>query len=306
MSAAPPRHEVPAFHLRQFACPRAGTIEVYDLDLRITRELLPHEVLVAEDDLACVPGDGRAGGEIGWLLARLDAIGEALHERMLAGLDPDGDERHAFAFFLASVYLRSPWLRRQREDDLRRATEVAGWSHAALDEGWTAVERTLHSRGDPEPSRLAAARALLGDPDGLARRAPGRASLAPLGELPRVARAIAEMAWTVTRASGGSFITSDSPMTLGRDGPERSGLLGIGLAAANALLSLPLSPAACWLGHWGQLGDPRAWRTAAAVQELNRRRVENAARLILARPRTHNLAGLSRHRRRNVVMLVRR
>lgn len=306
MSTAPLRHEVPACYLRRFACPRAGTLEVYDLDRRTAGELPPEQALVSDDDFACLRGDGSASHEIGKLLAQLDAIGEALYDPVLAGHDLAGDERHGFAFFLASIYLRSTGLRRQRPEDLERATDVAGWSHAVLDAGWAAIERMLRTRGELEPAEFATARALLADPERLARRAPGRASLAALGALSRIARAIAEMAWTVTRASGGSFITSDSPMTLGRDGPERSGLAGIGLAAANALLSLPLSPAVCWLGHWGQLQDPRAWRSASAVQELNRRRVEHAARFIMAAPRTHNLAGLARHRRTNVVTLARR
>jgi len=194
------------------------------------------------------------------------------------------------------MYVRSPFIRRNYAELQGQFLQIHAYAHAVHEKAWAGMEADLQEKG-ASPEARARVREMLLDPSKLEISIRRDATLMSFGMLPEAAEAIYDMQWSIARASGLTFITSDSPVTLGTIIKPPRGM-GVGLRSPFALLSFPLSPTVCWLGHWSTRVPPIIRVKRAMVEDYNRQRVYLSERKIFSQPLTHNLPGLARLRER--------
>jgi hypothetical protein len=290
------QHEIPRFYLDHFKCRHSGRVEAFDLANKKLFCEKPLELARVRDSYVFTETDGTKNHAVDDLLEHCEDLvakptdGVSPYDKVVAGATLSADDRAAFSLFVASMHVRSPFVRRQVAELKAAVLGARGREIAGDNARWAECEEDLRRLGDYSPEVAARCRQRLLAQDYVLETSREGTLIAVAG-LPDFADIVHSMQWSILRTSRGQFVTCDSPLVhkAGRFAPNG----GVDLRDKLSTLSLPLTSSACWIGHW-RTDRPRVIRaTPKQIRIYNQLRALNAERQIYAVPLLQNLPALA-------------
>jgi hypothetical protein len=296
MSLARQQHEVPRFYLEGFACKHSGRVDAFDIREQKSFVDIPLNLSRVRDSYVFTRPDGTRDHSVDQMLGSLEndvskpSADGSVFSKVVSGRKLTEDERAIFASFVASMYVRSPFLRRQAAEF--KASIIGKFNReAALDDDkWAARIAEVEGLEDFDPVTAARARQTLIDQN-YDLEMPREGTLITVNGMPEYAKLVTAMRWSIVRASRGDFITCDSPLSHLTSRYAPSGYVDI--RERQSTLSFPLTSAVCWVGHWNSRRPPIVRACANQIRLFNLLRVVNADRQIYAMPYSQNLAAMA-------------
>jgi hypothetical protein len=293
MNVARQQHEVPRFYLERFANKQTGQVECRDLLEQKTYRQLPRELCTLRDGYAVSREDGTLDHTADEILQRCENLGASVYDRVIRRETLNNEERSDFSTFLAGMYVRSPFYLRNMGQLMGNTILTMAQQFADNNDAWKKLESKQPESGRDDPGLSERMRDLFleGKIDIDITR---EGTIQAINALPKVAEVIHKMNWSIARASRGSLITSDSPLTPTTLPGAPTGFYGHGLSSPFVILTLPLSSSVGWVGHWTKHIPKYEWLSEAHIREFNRFRAIHAERKLFAEPFTQNLEAIAK------------
>jgi hypothetical protein len=300
MSVSRQQHEVPRFYLQRFACKHSGRVDAFDISEKRAFADIPLNLSRVRDSYVFTHPDGTKDHSVDQMLWEFEndvtnpCDGGSIYEKVVSGRTLTEDDRAVFADFVASMYARSPSLRRQMAEYYASIFGNANREAALDDAKWAEYVEKLRNTENLDPAIVARVRQMFIDQK-YALSIQRERTLITMNGLADFAKVVVAMKWTILRAGRGDFITCDSPLA---PLSLRNATRYVDIRERQSLLSFPLTSWACWIGHWNARKPGIARANAQQIYVYNLLRVKNADRQIYAMPYSQNLAALASTRER--------
>jgi hypothetical protein len=246
-------HFVPEMHLKHFADAQGMVWTYHKENGNITRAV-PRETGVQRNFYSVELEPGQYNDDLEECLGLVESNSTPIYEKLLLGEIPQGDERGHFAWFLATMYARTPGMVRTFAEMMgRRAGMISAMMVTSRENFDRAIDMTEEELGPLDPTMRDRMFEFVKDPSNYTidvRRSIGVGALT-------ISKGMAEifykMGWSLLKPAEKSefFITSDHPVT--RIVPEMpNSFFGDGgFMHSKVLVTFPLSPDRLLIMTWG-------------------------------------------------------
>jgi hypothetical protein len=256
------QHVIPEMHLKHFVDAQ-GMVWTYHKTNGNISKAVPRETAFQRNFYTIEHEPGEYRDDLEGYLGLIESDAAPIYERLLLGEIPQGEDRGKFAWFIGTMYARTPGM-------IRMFAEVRGAGVGAVAAMMTTsrekfdklIERTEKEGGFAPLDPLDRERMfeLLSDPSKYKINVDRSAGLGALAISRGMAGIFYNMRWALLKPSDKSefFITSDQPVA--RITPQRSpSFYGDGgFMNPNVQVTLPLSPDRLLILTWDARADIRS------------------------------------------------
>jgi len=290
------QHYVPRFYLSYFAGPD-GFVHTYDKQEGICRASKPEDT-GKESNFYSVDGpDGVRWDELETTLSKIESLAAPVHARLVTGSIPTGDDRDAYALFLATLYLRTPAMVNAMAGfygDLAQVTALIADKNPLDPE--TFLENYEKNIGKPvEPADRQRIVSILGDKKNITMNVDRRVGLNAINSAPDIAKLLRQMSWLVLDVDEANLITSDNPVVRVSPPEARNSPYGDGgFLHKQMYVTVPLAPHRMLEMAWGAGDHLRVVKADRERRKLyNRQRAMFSERYLYANRRDQGLLSLA-------------
>jgi Protein of unknown function (DUF4238) len=246
MSFPKRQHYVPRMYLRHFKAVDSR-VWVYDTKNDTQLPLALENVAVQKHFYTYEGADGTLHPELELALGEVESKSAPIFDNLLSGRPISRDSKAILSGFLATMYLRTPAIRRLAAD-LRSALikrnvseRIAKGEQLNVIDGETATTPD-HSITLEELNTF-----------DVTYEVPQNAPLIVLGGAKKISQPLFDMNWSLVTPRNGYFVTSDHPVVFASSDVIKDTLDEVGdFNRPEATISFPLSPNKLLVVHWGQ------------------------------------------------------
>lgn len=279
------QHYVPQVHLRYFVGnDPADMIWTYDTESGRVSPSLPKET-AAESNYYSVQNDaGEYNDLIETWLADVEAKAKAPYEELLSGRIPQEQARADFSVFLASMYSRTPAMRRIYAEIQSAGMQLFTRAHMSNEEFFNQSLVDFEKEHGPIDSEVKPKlRDFFMDKDNYEVQIDRQATIPALELSDKISEMLFDMGWCIFDAGDEYFITSDNPVTRIVPKEHTYGIYGDGgFVNRHVIVSFPLSPSKCLMMGWGDDIQETIRLPREHVRAYNRQRAYFAERYLFA------------------------
>jgi len=279
------QHFVPELHLKHFVGTEPpGMVWTYDVKSGRVAPSLPTETGSETNFYSTLDENGQHVDVIETWLSEVEDKAANPYAKLLRGEIPSGQERADFATYLASLYARSPAMRRLNGQVLASGMLAKVKAVTEDPEAFEEARRALEAEGKLEsPISREELLAFISDPSKYTLDVDRTATLPALLLSDRLQGPFFEMGWMVLGSNNQHIITCDSPVCRAADPRTIDPLCGdAGFANPTVQVTAPLSSNRCLYMGWR---DDVPGVTPVPKEEarmLNRQRAHYAERFLYA------------------------
>jgi hypothetical protein len=237
-------HVIPEMHLKHFTDTK-GMVWTYHKSNDNVTPAVPRETCVQRNFYAVEREPGQYDDDLENWLSFVESNATPPYEKLLLGEIPQGEDRGKFAWFIGTMYARTPGMVRMFAEAMGSGVGMVAamltTSRAKFDD---AIDKTQEELGSLDPATRDRIFEFLKDPRKYKIDVDRSAGLRALGVSERMAGIFYGMGWSLLMPKDKSdfFITSDHPVT--RIVPEmQNSFFGDGgFMNPNVQVTFPLSP----------------------------------------------------------------
>ncbi len=255
MPVAKRQHYIPRMHLKQFVGVQPkGQVWTYDAETGAVRSATPENTAVETHFYSVKAADGTMDTRIEEYLSGVESSAAPVYEALLRGeLPGDPQLRVYFSEFLATMYVRTPGMRRMHAEIMSRGAQITNYAYGANVRAFDALVKRMAADGGPvidEAQKDSVRQALL-DPSNFIFEVSKESTIKALAVADKLAPIFFNMEWAVVKPRHGFFITSDNPLVREVDPKTRHPIYGDhGFLNKTAQVIFPLSPQRLLLISW--------------------------------------------------------
>jgi hypothetical protein len=279
-------HKIPEFYLRGFMCRRGGErLWMYERGGAAPKAVSVKDATVEKGFYRVRTKTDHDPNTVENLLSLIESSAAPIHQRILSGHYPIGQEKADYSYFLATLFTRTS---NSIEVTRKTMTELANLNKNLLAENPEAFRDFVTSYEqhsgksleiDTEELRTGFREARIGiNPD-------LNLVLSVLDLASEVWHPLNAMQWTLIRNRGDlCFMSSDNPVCLHDPARHTDDFLGIGFVSAPTVqVTCPLSRDVALLATWSDVLYPRDCNAGnPLVRCINQRTVMNCERFVYA------------------------
>lgn len=274
------QHFIPKLHLKNFTgnIP-LGHVWSYNKKTGEQNSATPQETGFSRHFYSIKRPDGSYDTTIEDNLAKIESAASPIYRNLLDGKIPSGKAKMDFALFLASMYLRTPVMRRMFAEGLSQGIQIHMYATAQHPQAFAShldsYERKKgKSLSDEEKSKL---RDDLSDLSNLQMLIPRERTLQVLQMTEELADILWRMTWSLLIPKNGFLITSDNPVLRDFDSETIHPVYG-GNDFKNKTCKVifPLSPHCLFLASWEQNVALKAYISKEHVEIINESQASNS------------------------------
>jgi hypothetical protein len=247
-------HLIPEMHLKHFTDAN-GMVWTYHKASGNLSQAVPRETCVQRNFYAIERELGQYQDDLEGWLGLVESHATPIYEKLLLGKIPQGEDRGKFAWFIATMYARTPGMVRMFAEIMGSPWgTVAAMMTASRKEFEKFIDRTDEELGPLDLQTRDQMFEILKDPTKYKINVDRSSGLGALGISEGMANIFYRMGWSLLKPEDCStfFVTSDHPVT--RIVPQKSHLFygDGGFMNPKVLVTLPLSPDRLLIMTWGQ------------------------------------------------------
>lgn len=290
------QHYVPRFYLSYFT-DSDGFVHTYDKQERVCRAAKPEDTGKEGNFYSFDGPDGEHWDELETTLSQIESLAAPLHARLVEGSIPTGDDREAYALFLATLHLRTPAMVNAMAGffgDLAQITALIADKNPLDPEAF--LQDYEQERGTPiEPDERQRIISVLGNKKNITMNVDRRVGLNAINSAPEIANLLRQMSWLVLHSDEANLITSDNPVVRVSPPETRNSPYGDGgFLHKRMYVTVPLAPHRMLEMSWGAGDHLRLLKADRERRKLyNRQRAMFSERYLYANKREQGLLSLA-------------
>lgn len=279
------QHFIPRLHLAYFAGQK-GQVRTYNKNTGAVWSAIPEETAVHTHFYSIEREDGSYDTTLEETRAKIESNAAPVYKRLIGGDIPtkkDVDRGH-FAQFLATMFTRTPAMRRDAGEMAGRSIQIQNYATGIHDGAFATMIRQIEEQDGQKLSdeQKESLRKGLIDPSAYRIELGKEWTLSAIAGADKLALIFFDMEWCVMELAHGFFITSDNPVTRYNDPKSRHPIYGDhGFMNKNVMVTFPLTTNKILLLGWKETG-PRIVGQQQHAVAMNQLRAQDAEEFLYA------------------------
>lgn len=246
------QHMIPEFYLQRFAA-EDGKIWTYDTEAEKEWSALPENTATEGNLYSVISKDGIKLDLEKWI-GGVENKAAPVIKKFLNAENIQGQERMDMASFIALTYVRTNAFRRKSAQAEVHMLQVQNMMIAENESYFEAnIREYEEAKGKLSDHNKKILREGMLHPEKFRVNVDKQWTLKSITFHDTLQRLIYDMEWSLILSDKSYFfITSDNPVVHAIPGDKLHPFFGGGFIHEHSEVTLPLSPQACWLGHWNK------------------------------------------------------